>query len=113
MAFLKPNEPLPLDPVEGEKIKVEGTAPDKPLPRGIYRFRLVVQDDAGVESDPFELDVAVLDKPIANFKPERTPIANRPFVLDGSSSNDPDGGRIVRYIWTFLGRASDNPNPNG
>jgi hypothetical protein len=53
MAVLKPNVPVPTpEPV----LLVENK-----LAIGTHRFRLVHDDEAGVESDPVERDVVVTD----------------------------------------------------
>ncbi len=97
------------DPVV--KVDVSAAAP---LPLGANRFRLVVVDDAGNESDPTFLDVvvrdaqkptAVLDMVDANGKridavvPEGTG-----FILSGARSADVAPGKVVEYRFTLVDR---------
>jgi hypothetical protein len=86
--------------------KVEVTvSPDRPLPIGRQRFRLIVRDDAGNMSQPDEVIVIVADQdaPTAVLRGPRIAAFGRSFPLDGSASFDAGGGRIVQYIWTYLG----------
>jgi hypothetical protein len=86
--------------------KVEVTvSPDRPLPIGRQRFRLIVVDDAGNKSAPDEVIVIVADQeaPTAVLRGPRITAFGRSFGLDGSASVDQGGGRIVQYVWTYLG----------
>ena len=72
---------------------------------GRQRFRLIVVDDAGLESQPDEVVVIVADQdaPTAVLRGPRITGFGRSFDLDGSASQDAGGGRIVQYVWTYLG----------
>jgi hypothetical protein len=86
--------------------KVEVTvSPDRPLALGRQRFRLIVVDDAGNKSAPDEVIVIVADQdaPTAVLRGPRIAGFGRSFALDGSASFDAGGGRIVQYVWTYLG----------
>ena len=71
---------------------------------GRQRFRLIVVDDAGLRSAPDEITVIVADQdaPTAVLRGPRITAFGRSFNLDGSASQD-IGGRIVQYVWTYLG----------
>ena len=79
--------------------------PNRPLALGRQRFRLVVVDDAGNKSAPDEVIVIVADQdaPTAVLRGPRIAGFGRSFSLDGSNSFDAGGGRIVQYVWTYLG----------
>jgi hypothetical protein len=79
--------------------------PNRPLPLGRHRFRLLVADDAGNRSVPDEVTIIVADQdaPTAVLRAPRITGFNRSFELDGSASFDAGGGRLVQYIWTYLG----------
>lgn len=81
--------------------------PNNPLPIGRQIFRLVVVDDAGNASraDQVEVIVADQDAPTAVIRGPRVVGTGRPFELDGSGSFDVGGGRIVAYLWTYVGPA--------
>ena len=86
--------------------RVEVTVtPNTPLAIGRQRFRLVVVDDAGNQSAPDEVLVIVADQdaPTAVLRAPRITAFGRSFALDGSASFDAGGGRVVQYIWTYLG----------
>lgn len=99
---------IPNEPVKTEKDTVEvSISANNPLKPGRHRFRLVVIDDSGNESEPDEVEVVVLDKerPTAVLKaPAQVPFGSS-FKLDGSASQDVGGGRITAYVWTYLGLA--------
>ncbi len=110
MAEFKLNTPVvQKDPV----VKVDVTA-TAPLPLGANRFRLVVVDDAGNESDPTFLDVVVRDtqKPTAvldmvNADGKRIdPVVARgeSFILSGARSSDVAPGKVVEYRFTLVDR---------
>ncbi len=81
--------------------------PDRPMPLGRQRFRLIVVDDAGNRSAPDEVVVIIADQdaPTAVLRAPRIVGFARSFNLDGSASFDVGGGRIAQYIWTYLGPA--------
>ncbi len=82
-------------------------SPDRPIPLGRQRFRLVVVDDAGNLSAPDEVTIIVADQqaPTAVLRAPRVVAQGASFTLDGSASFDTGGGRVVRYVWTYLGPA--------
>ena len=63
-------------------------SPDRPLPPGQHRFRLVVVLDDRAPT-------AVLNAPAQV-------LIGRSFTLDGSRSSDPGGARLARFVWTRL-----------
>ncbi len=79
--------------------------PSKPLPIGRQRFRLVVVDDSGNVSQGDEVDVIVADQtaPTAVLGAPRVVASGSSFKLDGSKSFDAGGGRVVKYVWTYVG----------
>lgn len=80
-------------------------SPDRPLPLGRQIFRLVVVDDAGNLSQPDQVVVIIADQdaPTAVLRAPQVTAFARNFGLDGSASFDAGGGRIVRWIWTYMG----------
>lgn len=78
---------------------------ERPMPIGRQRFRLVVVDDAGNQSAPDEVTMIIADQdaPTAVLRAPRIAPFGRSFDLDGRNSFDAGGGRIVQYIWTYLG----------
>ena len=80
-------------------------APDKPLPLGRQVFRLVVVDDAGNVSRADEVQVIVADQeaPTAVLRAPRTVPFGKSFQLDGSQSFDLGGGKVVQWLWTYVG----------
>lgn len=110
MAELKPDVPV---------VQAEPTLSVEPgalghLPVGRHRLKLVVVDDAGVESEPafFTVKVVSPGKPTAvlelvdeDGKPiEPNVAAGRPFFLSGADSHE-GGGEIVSWRFTFVGEA--------
>ena len=99
--------------VPGTEIKtdvptVEVTvSPDKPLPLGRQLFRLVVVDDAGNVSKADQVVVLVADQEAPNAvlrAPGIVPLGTS-FSLDGSGSFDTGGGKVVTWLWTYMGPA--------
>lgn len=94
--------------VETDQPSVEVTiTANNALPLGRHRYRLVVVDDSGNTSVPDEVVVIVADAdaPTAVLgAPSSVPVGNS-FELDGRRSFDSGGGRIVRFVWTYLGPA--------
>ena len=80
-------------------------SPDRPIPLGRQRFRLIVVDDAGNKSiaDEVTIIVADLDAPTAVLRAPRSVAQGTSFTLDGSASFDTGGGRVAQYVWTYLG----------
>ena len=78
---------------------------NNPIALGRQRFRLIVVDDSGNRSAPDEVMVIVADQdsPTAVLRAPRLTAFGRSFELDGSASFDVGGGRVVQYIWTYLG----------
>ena len=92
--------------VETDTPTVEVTlSPERPLKLGRHRFRLIVVDDSGNKSVPDEVDVIVADTeaPTAVLSAPSTVAFGTSFPLDGRRSVDAGGGRIVNYVWTYLG----------
>jgi hypothetical protein len=94
-------------------VRVE-VSPERPLPLGANRFRLVVVDSAGNESAPAFLEVIVRDQTnptaVLDMVDENgtriTPVVayGQSFILSGTRSSDPQPGRVVEYQFTLLGR---------
>jgi len=82
--------------------------PDKPLSIGKHTFRLTVVDDANNVSKPDQVIVIVADQdaPTAVLKGPQVVGSGRSFNLDGSASFDVGGGKVVKYIWTYVGPAT-------
>lgn len=80
---------------------------DSSLPLGRHRFRLVVVDDSGNASKPDEQVVIIADTqaPTAVLSAPATVSFGTSFNLDGSKSFDVGGGKVVKYVWTYLGQA--------
>lgn len=80
-------------------------SPDRPLPTGRHRFRLIVVDDAGNRSAADEVEMIIADQsaPTAVLNVPRIVAFGNSFNLDGSRSFDVGGGRIVQFVWTYLG----------
>ena len=87
--------------------RVEVTVtPEQAAGLGRQRFRLIVVDDCRqLRSQPDEVVVIVADQdaPTAVLRGPRITGFGRSFDLDGSASLDIGGGRIVQYVWTYLG----------
>jgi|SRR3954466_12652535 len=84
-------------------IAVDATI-DKPLPKGVHTFQLVVIDDDGLASDPMTVDLVVRDdrKPTAFLVAPQTVPFGQSFKIDGSKSSDLPPGTVVKYVWTML-----------
>lgn len=92
--------------IETDTPTVEVTLSDeRPLKLGRHRFRLIVVDDSGNKSVPDEVVVIVADTeaPTAVLSAPSTVSFGSSFPLDGRRSVDAGGGRIVKYVWTYLG----------
>lgn len=110
MPEFKPNQPIvQKDPLV--KVDVPAAAP---LPLGANRFRLIVVDDAGNESEPTFLDVVVRDQErptavldVVNSDSVRVdPVVARgqSFILSGLRSTDVAPGKIAEYRFTLVDR---------
>jgi hypothetical protein len=109
MPAFKPNQPI----VQKEPVIRVDVARDAPLPLGANRFRLVVVDEAGNESEPVFLDVVVrdTDKPTAVLdmvdatgrRVEPTVGVGQSFILSGARSTDLGSGKIAEYRFTLMG----------
>lgn len=82
-------------------------SPDKPLAVGRHRFRLIVVDDSGNRSiaDEAQLIVADQQNPTAVLSAPTVVAFGTSIPLDGSRSFDVGGGKVVQYVWTYLGPA--------
>jgi hypothetical protein len=111
MPEFKPNQPIvQKDPAV--RVDVSAAAP---LPLGANRFRLIVVDDAGNESEPAFLDVLVRDavKPTAvldvvNVDGKRIdPVVpqGQSFILSGVRSSDVAPGKVAEYRFTLVDRS--------
>jgi len=92
-------------PVETAVPTVEVTIdPKNPLPIGVHRFQLIVEDEAGNLSEPSVVDVVVRDtqRPTAVLDAVGPIEAGNSFTLSGARSSDVPPGQIVRYIWTMV-----------
>jgi hypothetical protein len=80
-------------------------SPDKPLPLGRQRFQLIVVDDSGNKSgaDVVEVIIADTTAPTAVLNAPKTAPFGTSFTLDGTKSFDAGGGKVVQYVWTYLG----------
>ena len=78
---------------------------DKPLPLGRHKFRLIVLDDSGNKSVPDDVEVLVADQsaPTAVLNLPKVVAFASSFNLDGTKSFDAGGGKVVSYVWTYLG----------
>lgn len=79
--------------------------PNNPLPPGRHRFRLIVVDDSGNTSAGDEVQVIIADQtaPTAVLNGPSIVATGRSFNLDGSKSFDLGGGKIAKYVFTYLG----------
>ena len=101
MAIFEVNVPIETD---APTILVEVPS-DGSLRVGRHRFQLVVVDDAENRSQPDMVTVIVRDTaaPTAVLTAPESVSLNTPFTLSGQDSSDVGGGRVVRYVWTYLG----------
>ena len=78
---------------------------NQPLPLGRHRFRLIVVDDSGNKSAPDDVEVIVADQsaPTAVLNIPKVVNFGATFNLDGTKSFDAGGGKVVQYVWTYLG----------
>jgi hypothetical protein len=93
-------------PITTDAPVVEVTlSPDKPLPLGRQRFQLIVTDNSGNSSKPDVVEVIVADQdaPTAVLTMPTVTGFGKSFNLSGEKSFDAGGGKIVKYVWTYLG----------
>jgi hypothetical protein len=110
MPRFEPNVPV----TQAEPVVLVEVSPNAPLPVGANRFRLVVVDDSGNESEPAFLDVVVRDeeRPTAVLdvvdrngrRVEPVVPFGQAFILSGARSSDPPPGRVVEYRFTLVDR---------
>lgn len=74
---------------------------------GTYIVKLVVKDEAGMESRPDYAVVTITDAgaPIANAGSDHEGAIGDTFTLDGSDSYDPGGGTLT-YSWSIVSEPS-------
>ncbi len=86
-------------------ISVDPPASTAPLPIGKQIFQLVVVDDSGNVSQPATVTVTIADQtaPTAVINAPQVVASGASFTLDGSKSFDLGGGKVVKYIWTYVG----------
>lgn len=110
MAEFVVNQPV----VQPEPLVRVDVTPNAPLPLGVNRFRLIVVDDSGNESEAAFLEVIVrdADRPTAvldmvNADGRRIdPVVGfgASFLLSGERSADTGGGRVTEYRFTLVDR---------
>ena len=110
MPEFKPNTPI----VQKDSVvRVDVTA-EVPLPLGANRFRLVVVDDAGNESEPTFLEIIVRDddRPTAVLdlvnrdltRIDPVVVRGQSFILSGARSADVPPGTVAEYRFTLVDR---------
>lgn len=79
----------------------------QPLPVGRQTFQLVVVDDSGNKSQPDRIVVIIADQdaPTAVLSGPQVVGAGRSFTLRGDRSFDVGGGKVVQWVWTYVGPA--------
>ena len=79
--------------------------PNNPLSAGRHRFRLIVVDDSGNASAGDEVTVIIADieNPTAVLNAPSIVGTGKSFNLDGSKSFDQGGGKVTKFIFTYLG----------
>lgn len=94
------------------RIEVTVTA-NNPLRVGRHRFQLVVVDDSGNESAADSVEVRVFDdqRPTAVLRGPEQIGFGQSFPISGEESRDVGGGRVVRYIFTYLGPVANPIGP--
>jgi hypothetical protein len=93
-------------PIETAEPTIEVTVQrTNPLRVGRHRFQLIVVDDSGNQSLPDGVEVRVFDgeRPTAVLRAPASVGFGQSFPMSGEGSTDVGGGRVVRYIWTYLG----------
>lgn len=89
-------------------------ATGNPLAVGRHRFRLVVTDDAGNQSQPSEAPVIVVDSipPTAVLEGPKQVMQVQPFQLSAMRSSD-IGGKITQYRLSRIAGSTNGPMPLG
>lgn len=110
MPQFKPNQPVEQPDAQ---VKVEVSRAN-PLPVGANRFRLVVIDDEGNESEAKDIEIIVQATQVPTAVIEMTddngqrvdPVVEfgKAFVLSAAKSSDIAPGKIVTYRFTLLPR---------
>ena len=110
MPEFKLNQPI----VQKEPVVRVEVPAATPLPLGANRFRLVVVDDSGNESEPTFLDVVVRDttKPTAvldmvnetGSRADPVVAVGQSFTLTGARSSDVAPGKVAEYRFTLVER---------
>ena len=110
MPEFKPNQSI----VQKEPVVRVDVSRTAPLPLGANRFRLIVVDDAGNESEATFLDVvvrdlerptAVLDVVNADLKRiDPVVVRGQSFILSGARSADVPPGTVAEYRFTLVDR---------
>lgn len=79
---------------------------------GTYAVLLTVQDDSGEENAVGfdESTVTINESPVAVIRAPRLVAPDTEVVLDGRTSNDPDG-KIVSYHWVFSDKEQSFDSP--
>ena len=95
---------VPIETDENTAVVQVDVDPQRPLPKGVHVFQLVVIDDDGLQSEPVTVEVTVMDdrRPTAVLDAPRAVRFGQAFNLVGRASSDEPPGRIVRYVWTML-----------
>jgi len=92
-------------PIETSTPTVEVTVDiNNPLPTGVHRFQLVVEDDSGNQSAASFIDLIVRDtkRPTAVLDAVGPIEYGNNFNLVGNRSSDVPPGKLVKYIWTMV-----------
>ena len=92
-------------PIETAEPTIEVTVdPKNPLPVGVHRFQLIVEDDSGNQSLPSTIDVVVRDtqRPTAVLDAVGPIEAGNSFTLSGVRSSDVPPGKVIKYTWTMV-----------
>lgn len=89
-------------------------AAGNPLAVGRHRFRLIVTDDSGNQSQPTEAAVIVRDSipPTAVLEGPRQVMQVQPFQLSAMRSSDV-GGNITQYRLSRIAGSAEGPMPLG
>ena len=110
MPEFKPNQSI----VQKEPVVRVDVSANAPLPLGANRFRLIVVDDAGNESEAtvlyvvvrdLERPTAVLDVVNADLKRiDPVVVRGQSFILSGARSADVPQGTVAEYRFTLVDR---------
>ena len=100
-------------PIETSTPSIEVTIdPKNPLPTGVHRFQLVVEDDSGNQSAASFVDLIVRDtiRPTAVLDSVGPIEYGNSFNLVGNRSSDVAPGQVVKYTWTMV-PVLERPDP--